>query len=222
MAGGVSEPRRKVGVLISGRGSNLQALIDAAADPAFPAEIVLVISNRADAGGLERAAAAGIATEVIPHRNFPNRESFDDAMTAALEAAGVELVCLAGFMRLLTESFVAHWRDRMINIHPSLLPLLPGLDTHARALELGLRLHGCSVHFVRAEMDTGPLIGQAAVPVLPGDDADRLAARVLEAEHALYPACLKLVAEGRVTVEGERCSVSGGAPSAARLVNPTA
>ena len=222
MAGGVTEPRRKVGVLISGRGSNLQALIDAAADPAFPAEIALVIANRPEAGGLERAAAAGIATQVIPHGDYPDRESFDAAMTAALEAAGVELVCLAGFMRLLSERFVGHWRDRMINIHPSLLPLLPGLETHARALDLGLRLHGCSVHFVRAEMDSGPLIGQAAVPVLADDDPESLAARVLEAEHKLYPACLKLVAEGRVTVEGERCNIVGGEPSSPELINPTA
>ncbi len=220
MAGAVNKPRRKVGVLISGRGSNMQALIEAASDPAYPAEIVLVISNRAEAQGLERAAEAGIATQVIPHRGFPDRESFDNAMTQALEAAGVELVCLAGFMRLLSSGFVEHWRDRMINIHPSLLPLLPGLDTHERALELGLRLHGCSVHFVRAEMDSGPLIGQAAVPVLPQDDAESLAGRVLEAEHRLYPACLKLVAEGRVRVEGERCRIEDGQPSAASLINP--
>lgn len=213
--------RLKVGVLISGRGSNLQALIDAAKDPSYPAEIVLVLSNKPDAKGLERAAGAGIATAVISHKDFADRKSFDGAMTEALESAGVELICLAGFMRLLSAEFVEHWRDRMINIHPSLLPLLPGLDTHERALEMGLRLHGCSVHFVRQEMDSGPLIGQAAVPVLPDDDAKGLAARVLEAEHRLYPACLKLLAEGRVKVEGERCRVEG-TPSAQVLVNPLA
>ena len=214
--------RVKAAVLISGRGSNLQALLDASADPGFPAEIVLVVSNKAEAKGLQRAEAAGVATKVIPHGGFPKRESFDAAVTDALEAAGVELVCLAGFMRLLSESFVAHWRDRMINIHPSLLPLLPGLDTHQRALDLGLRIHGCSVHFVRYEMDSGPLIGQAAVPVLEGDDADSLAARVLEAEHSLYPACLKLVAEGRVVVEGERCRLLNAGTSGGLLVNPEA
>ena len=213
--------RLKVGVLISGRGSNLQALIEAARDPDCPAETALVLSNKAEAQGLERAAAAGIATQAISPRDYDGKEAFDAAMTAALEAAGVELVCLAGFMRLLSRGFVERWRDRLINIHPSLLPLLPGLDTHRRALELGLRLHGCSVHFVRFEMDSGPLIGQAAVPVLPDDSADSLAARVLEAEHALYPACLKLLAEGRVTVEGERCRVAGE-PSGGVLINPLA
>ena len=211
--------RLKVGVLVSGRGSNLQALIEAARDPDYPAEIVLVLSDKADAQGLERAAAAGIATRTVSPKDHDGKEAFDAAMTAALEAAGVELVCLAGFMRLLSRGFVERWRDRLINIHPSLLPLLPGLDTHRRALELGLRLHGCSVHFVRLEMDSGPLIGQAAVPVLPDDSADSLAARVLEAEHKLYPACLKLLAEGRVTLEGERCRVSGE-PSAGALINP--
>lgn len=218
MASGVT--RKKVGVLISGRGSNLQALIDAAADPGYPAEIALVVSDKAGAGGLERARKAGIATQVIARGDFRDRDGFEGAITAALEAAGVELVCLAGFMRLLSSGFVGHWRDRLINIHPSLLPLLPGLDTHARALEMGLKLHGCSVHFVRTEMDSGPLIGQAAVPVLPDDTADSLATRVLEAEHRLYPACLKLLAEGKVTLEGERARIAGGTSSPAPLVNP--
>ena len=191
--------RKRVGVLISGRGSNLQALLEACADPTFPAEIVLVISNKPEAPGLERAARAGVPSRTIARRDHPDRAACDAAMTAALEAAGVELVCLAGFMCLLSEAFVDHWRDRMINIHPSLLPRFPGLDTHARALEAGVERHGCTVHLVRFEMDSGPIIGQTEVPVLAGDDAETLAARVLEAEHRLYPHCLRLVAEGRAS-----------------------
>ena len=211
--------RKRVGVLISGRGSNLQALLEACAEPAFPAEIALVISNKADAPGLERAARAGVPGQVIARRDHPDKAACDAAMTAALEAAGVELVCLAGFMRLLGAAFVEHWRDRLINIHPALLPLFPGLDTHARALAAGVKLHGCTVHFVRFEMDSGPIVGQAAVPVLPGDSADTLAARVLAAEHRLYPHCLRLVAEGRVEIQGENTRTPGIDP-AARLVNP--
>jgi phosphoribosylglycinamide formyltransferase-1 len=199
--------RLRTGVMISGRGSNLQALIDACADPAFPATIALVISNKADAQGLARARAAGIATQVISHRDYGDRESFDAAMTAAFEAVQVDLICMAGFMRLVTKGFVEHWRDRLINIHPALLPAFKGLDTHARALAAGAKTHGCTVHFVRHEMDTGPIIGQEAVPVLPGDTPDTLAARVLEAEHRLFPRCLCLIAEGRVKVEGERVEI---------------
>ncbi len=163
--------RLRTAVLISGRGSNLRALIAACAAPDFPAEIVAVIANRADAGGLAHAAAAGIASRVVPHRDYPSREAFDAALDAALRQAGAELVCLAGFMRLLTAPFVEAWRDRMINIHPSLLPAFPGLRTHERALEAGVRFSGCTVHYVRPEMDLGPIILQAAVPVLPRDDA---------------------------------------------------
>ncbi|HXQ52795.1 MAG TPA: phosphoribosylglycinamide formyltransferase [Stellaceae bacterium] len=201
--------RLKVGVLISGRGSNLEALIAACAAPGFPAEIALVLSNRADAAGLAHAARAGIASRVIPHRDFSSRNAFDDALDGALAAAGIELVCLAGFMRLLGAAFVARWRDRLVNIHPSLLPEFPGLDTHARALAAGMRFSGCTVHFVRPEMDSGPIIVQAAVPVLPGDDAECLAARVLEAEHRAYPLALRLIAEGRVRVEGECVTIAG-------------
>ncbi len=213
--------RLKIAVLISGRGSNLQALIDSCAQPDFPAEITLVMANRADAAGLQRAADAGIPTQVIPHKNYPDRETFDSAMTAALEQAGVGLVCLAGFMRLLTPGFVEHWRDRLINIHPSLLPSFPGLHTHERALAQGVRFGGCTVHFVRAEMDNGPIIVQAAVPVLPNDDADTLAARVLEAEHRAYPLALRLVAEGRVNVIGERTEVSGAPGHLSTQLNPS-
>ena len=209
-----------VGVLVSGRGSNLQALIDAARRPGFPARIALVVSNRPEALGLRRAAEAGIATAVIDHRAYPTRAAFEDALTAALEGAGVELVALAGFMRVLGGGFVGHWRDRLINIHPSLLPAFPGLDTHARALAAGVKLHGCSVHFVREEVDHGPIIGQAAVPVLPADDAETLAARVLRAEHQLYPACLRLVAEGRVSVEGDVARAADATSGDSLVINP--
>lgn len=192
----------KVGVLISGRGSNLQALIDAAAAPAFPAEIALVLSNKADAAGLARAADAGIATAVVDHRGFPgDKAAFEAALDARLREAGVELVCLAGFMRLLSPWFVDAWRDRMINIHPSLLPDFRGTHTHARALEAGVAEHGCTVHFVVPELDAGPTILQAKVPVLPGDDEASLSARVLEQEHRIYPQALALVASGAVKLE---------------------
>ena len=208
--------RLKVAVLISGRGSNLQALIEACT-PDFPAEIVEVIANRADAAGLQHAARANIPQRIVPHRDFATREAFDAALDAALDAAGVELVCLAGFMRLLTDGFVARWRDRLVNIHPSLLPAFPGLDTHARALAAGVRIAGCTVHFVRPAMDEGPIIVQAAVPVLPDDDEAKLAARILAGEHRAYPLALRLIAEGRVRVVGERVVVTGANPPA-RLI----
>lgn len=200
----------KVAVLISGRGSNLQALIDAFGPQIVdsPVEIVLVLSNRPDALGLERAAKAGLKTEIVDHKAFASREDFDVAMDREIRAAGAEFVVLAGFMRLLTEGFINAWKDRMINIHPALLPSFKGLDTHKRALEAGVKLHGCTVHFVRHETDTGPIIAQAAVPVLPDDDEARLATRVLRAEHKLYPLALCLVAEGKVRVEDERAIVS--------------
>jgi phosphoribosylglycinamide formyltransferase-1 len=209
-----------VGVLISGRGSNLGSIIDACADPTFPAAIRLVISNRADAPGLERARAAGIATAVIPHRDYATRDAFDDALDRALADAGVELVCLAGFMRLLGDAFVARWHDRLVNIHPSLLPAFRGLDTHARALAAGVRFTGCTVHFVRTAVDDGPIIVQAAVPVLPGDDAERLAARVLAAEHRAYPLALRLIAEGRVRVSDGRVDIRGVTTSGNAILNP--
>ncbi len=212
--------RLKVAVLISGRGSNLEALIAACSTPGFPAEIALVIANREDAGGLAHAAKANIATRVVPHKSYPSREAFDGALIAALEKSGIELVCLAGFMRLLTPGFVTHWRDRLINIHPSLLPAFPGLDTHERALAAGVRFAGCTVHYVWAEMDSGPIIVQAAVPVLAGDDADTLAARVLIAEHRAYPLALRLIGEGRVTVADERARIDGAAAPAGIVLNP--
>jgi phosphoribosylglycinamide formyltransferase-1 len=195
--------RKRVGVLISGRGSNLQALIDAAKASDYPAEIALVISNVPEVQGLVRAEAAGIPVRVIDHKDFAAREPFEAALDAALHEAGVDLLCNAGFMRLLTESFVARWLNRHLNIHPSLLPAFKGLHTHARVLAAGAKISGCTVHFVRAAMDDGPIIAQAAVPVEPGDTEETLAARVLAAEHALYPHALRLVASGAVRIEGE-------------------
>jgi phosphoribosylglycinamide formyltransferase-1 len=211
--------RLRAGVLISGRGSNLAALIDACATPGFPAEIVTVLANR-DAPGLAHAARAGIPQAVVPHRDFADRAAFDTALDERLRAAGVELVCLAGFMRLFAPGFVAAWRDRMINIHPSLLPSFPGLHPQQQALDAGVRFTGCTVHFVRHATDTGPIIVQAAVPVLPGDDAERLAERVLAAEHRAYPLALRLIAEGRVRVEGERAVVTAADAPDGALLNP--
>lgn len=216
----VAGTKLKVGVLVSGRGSNLQALIDACADPAFPVEIVHVLSNVAGAYALERAEKAGIATSVLSHRDFDGRDSFDAALDARLRDVGVEFVCLAGFMRLLTEGFVGKWQDRLINIHPSLLPSFKGLHTHERALELGVKVHGCTVHFVRPATDEGPIIVQAAVPVLPGDTPDTLGARVLEQEHRAYPLALRLVAEGRAKVVGNVVEIVGGQADNTRLLNP--
>jgi phosphoribosylglycinamide formyltransferase 1 len=196
--------RKRVGVLISGRGSNLQALIDACRLRDFPAEIVMVVSNVPQAQGLLRAEAALIPTLTINHKDFSSREAFDVALDKALNEAHVELLCNAGFMRLHTASFVMRWRDRHLNIHPSLLPAFRGLDTHARIIEAGVTISGCTVHFVRPEMDSGPIVAQAAVPVLGNDTADSLAIRVLEAEHRLYPHALRLVASGAVRVEDER------------------
>ncbi len=192
--------KKRVAILISGRGSNMAALIKAAFEPSYPARISLVLSNRADAQGLETAEAAEIPTTIIDHKPYGSREEFEDDLTAAIVASGADIVCLAGFMRLLTPRFVDRWRDRLINIHPSLLPSFKGLHTHARALDVGVKLHGCTVHFVRPEMDDGPIIAQAAVPVLSTDDEDTLAARVLQAEHRLYPLALSLVATGEVRV----------------------
>ncbi|MGH6866873.1 MAG: phosphoribosylglycinamide formyltransferase [Methyloceanibacter sp.] len=195
--------KKRVGVLISGRGSNLQALIDVAKAADYPAEIVLIISNVPDVKGLARARAASIPTRTIDHKGYDSREAFDAALDAALNEAGVELLCNAGFLRLHTEGFVANWRNRHLNIHPSLLPAFRGLHTHERVLTEGVRVTGCTVHFVREAMDEGPIVAQAAVPVHPGDTPDSLAARVLEAEHVLYPHALRLVASDAVRVEGE-------------------
>jgi phosphoribosylglycinamide formyltransferase 1 len=195
--------RKRVGVLISGRGSNLGALIEACKAPDYPAKIVLVISNIPSAQGLLRAGSALIPALVINHKDFATREKFDAALDTALNEAGVELLCNAGFMRLHSEGFVARWRNRHLNVHPSLLPAFRGLHSHARVLEAGATITGCTVHFVRPEMDTGPIVAQAAVPVLPDDTPESLGARVLDAEHRLYPHALRLVASGEVRVEDE-------------------
>jgi phosphoribosylglycinamide formyltransferase-1 len=176
----------------------MRALIEAAQAPDYPAEIVLVISNEPDAAGLDFARSRGIATAVVNHRDFSSRDAFATTLDMALQAARVEIVCLAGFMRMLADSFVERWRGRMINVHPSLLPAFKGLDTHARALAAGAQTHGCTVHFVVPELDAGPSILQAEVPVLPGDDEQSLAARVLKEEHRIFPEALRLVCEGRV------------------------
>lgn len=210
--------KARIAILISGRGSNMQALIDAAADPAYPAEIALVISNNPGAQGLERAALADLPTAVVDHRGYASREAFEETLNNLIRAAGAQYVFLAGFMRILTPWFVGQWRDRLVNIHPSLLPCFPGMHTHERALEAGVKIHGCTVHYVRPEMDDGPIIGQAAVPVLSGDTPDKLAARVLDAEHRLYPACVRLVCEGKARPAGEVVRLSSTASGL--LLNP--
>jgi formyltetrahydrofolate-dependent phosphoribosylglycinamide formyltransferase len=203
--------RTRTAILISGRGSNMAALLEATRDPDFPAEIALVLSNRADAGGLAVAGAAGVPTAVVASRPFGgDRAAHEAAVQAVLEEHGISLVCLAGYMRLLTPYLVGRWAGRMLNIHPSLLPAFPGLDTHARALAAGAKLHGCTVHLVTEAMDAGPILAQAAVPVLPDDTEASLAARVLAQEHALYPAALRQAAGGAAHF----------APATAALVNP--
>jgi phosphoribosylglycinamide formyltransferase-1 len=196
--------RKKVGILISGRGSNMSALLEAARDPAYPAEIVGVLSNRAAAPGLATAQSLGLATASIAQSRFPSRDMFEDIMTQMLESWGVDIVCLAGFMRILGEDFVHHWQGRMINIHPSLLPAYKGLDTHARALADGTTEHGCTVHFVTPGLDEGAPILQARVPVLPGDTPETLAARVLIEEHRIYPQALAMLARGDVALPAGR------------------
>lgn len=202
--------RKRVGVLISGRGSNLASLIEASREPSYPAEIVLVLSNKADAYGLVRAKEAGIATRVVSHKGFPSREEFDAVITDALKEARVDLVCNAGFMRLHSAAFVREWSGRQLNIHPSLLPAFRGLHPQARALEAGVRVSGATVHFVSEEMDAGPIIAQGAVPVLPDDTEDALSARILAMEHRLYPMALKLVASGAAWLDNGRVAFANG------------
>ncbi|MBT4934980.1 MAG: phosphoribosylglycinamide formyltransferase [Rhodospirillaceae bacterium] len=200
----------KLCVLISGRGSNLQSLIDACADNAFPAEIALVVSNIDGVQGLERAKKAGIPTTVLSHKDFKSRETFDASLTQTISRFDVDLLCLAGFMRILSDGFVNHWFDRLINIHPSLLPDYKGLHVHERVIEAGEDFSGCTVHYVRPDMDSGPIIKQAKVAVEADDNADTLAARVLEQEHIIYPEAVRLIAEGRVRIENECVVINAG------------
>jgi phosphoribosylglycinamide formyltransferase-1 len=207
--------RKRTAILISGRGSNMTALIEAAKDPTYPAEIVLVVSNRPEAGGVSRAAAEVIATEVVDHTRFPkDREGFERALQSTLESHRIEIVCLAGFMRVLTTWFVSRWSGRLLNIHPALLPAFKGLDTHRRALEAGASEHGATVHFVVPEMDSGPIITQGAVPVRRGDTEEMLSKRVLKIEHRIYPIALRLVASGQARMVDDRCVIEGSVDAA--------
>jgi phosphoribosylglycinamide formyltransferase 1 len=208
--------KRRVAILISGRGSNMMSLIEAASAKDYPAEIALVVSNRPDAAGIERAQAMGVRALAIDHKVFGNRVAFEARLHQTLLDFEIDLICNAGFMRMLTGGFVDRWRDRQLNVHPSLLPAFPGLDTHQRAIDQGVMVTGCTVHFVRLEMDSGPIIAQAVVPVLPNDTADSLGARVLDAEHKLYPHALRLVASGAAKVVEERVVIE---PPLGRLPN---
>jgi phosphoribosylglycinamide formyltransferase 1 len=205
--GPMTTAKKKIGILISGRGSNMAALIEAARTPDYPAEIAIVISNKASAAGLERAMAAGIETRVIDHKGFASREAFDDAVHAALVAAGVELVALAGFMRIQSAGFVDRWLGRQLNIHPSLLPSFKGLHPHKQALDAGVRITGATVHYVTHELDGGPIVAQAAVPLLAGDTVEALETRILAVEHRLYPHAVRLVASGAARLSEGRVRI---------------
>src|SRR5689334_1443420 len=212
--------RRRVVILISGRGSNMLSLIEAAQASDFPAQVALVASNRPDAGGLGLAREAGIEALAVDHKAYSSRESFEQALDAALRERNIEFICLAGFMRVLTNWFVERWSGRMLNIHPSLLPLFRGTHTHERALAEGVLVHGCTVHFVVPELDAGPIVAQAAIPVVPGDTPDSLAARVLAQEHLLYPQALRAICAGKARLEGGRVRFSQGWDSTSALRSP--
>jgi phosphoribosylglycinamide formyltransferase 1 len=215
--------KRRVAILISGRGSNMAALIEAAKAKDYPAEIAVVISNRAEAAGLERAQAGGIATEVIESRPFgKDRGAFEAALEQKLGQYRIELICLGGFMRLFTAEFVQRWYGRMLNIHPSLLPSFPGLDPHGQALKAGVKISGATVHFVIPETDAGPIVMQGAVPVCDDDTADTLSARILTVEHRIYPEALRLLARGRLRLQGDLCRIEGGADGGEPLISPLA
>jgi phosphoribosylglycinamide formyltransferase 1 len=203
--------RKRTAILISGRGSNMRALVERARDPSYPAEIALVLSSRPDAAGLAFAKEKGVACAVVDHKIYAGREEFERSMQVLLELHRIELICLAGFMRILTPWFIGQWPERLLNIHPALLPAYRGLNTHERALADGVKIHGCTVHFVVPAMDEGPIIAQAAVAVLDSDTPDSLAARVLAEEHAIYPAALARLAEGRLRVQGNRVFTSNPA-----------
>jgi phosphoribosylglycinamide formyltransferase-1 len=215
--------RRRVAILISGRGSNMSALIEAARVQDFPAEIVVVVSNKTDAAGVAKARAAGVPVDIVESRSFgKDRAGFEKALQAVLEQRSVDLICLAGFMRLFTADFVQRWHGRMLNIHPSLLPSFPGLDPHGQALKAGVKISGATVHFVTPDTDAGPIVIQAAVEVTDDDTVETLSARILGVEHQIYPAAVRLVADMRVRIDGERCVVEGAAASGATMVAPAA
>lgn len=216
----MSDRKVATAILISGRGSNMKSLVEAARAADYPAKIVRVISNRPDAAGVGWAKDQGLDVEVIDHKGFASREAFEAELQRSLVGCGAELVALAGFMRLMTAGFVQRWQSRLINIHPSLLPSFKGLDTHERALEAGVKIHGCTVHYVRTEVDSGPIIAQAAVPVVSGDTAKSLGERVLLAEHALYPLALRLVASGRTSADGEKVTISQDVNDSGALFSP--
>lgn len=211
---------KNIVILISGRGSNMEALVRARDQGKLPVNIAAVVSNRADAQGLAIAAAAGIRTAVLDHKAFPSREAFDAGLAECIDAFAPDLVVLAGFMRILSEGFVRHYEGRLLNIHPSLLPAFPGLHTHRQALEEGVRIHGCTVHFVTPALDHGPVVLQAAVPVLDGDDEESLAARVLAQEHRIYAQAVRWFAEGRLRLEGGRVRLDADQDGAGALIAP--
>jgi phosphoribosylglycinamide formyltransferase-1 len=212
--------KKRVGILISGRGTNMVSLAEAARAPDYPADIVLVVSNRPNAPGIERAKALGLKTAVIDHKAFPSREAFDEAVEAVLLAERVELVCQAGFMRIQSAAFATRWLGKQLNIHPSLLPLFKGLHPHQQALDAGVRISGCTVHFVTPELDAGPIVAQAAVPVLAGDTVAALEARILLAEHQLYPHALHLVASGAATLNGDSVTLQASINQGGPLLSP--
>ena len=210
----------KLCILISGRGSNLKSLIDACKAEDFPAEIALVISNDTEAYGLIRAEEARVPNYVISHKEFSTRDHFDDTMAKKIKKYNVDLICLAGFMRILGDKLIDQWKNKIINIHPSLLPSFKGMNIHQRVIDSGVKFSGCTVHFVRCEMDSGPILLQAIVPVLPGDDAKTLAARILKQEHKVYPKAIKMIASGRVKIKNEKVIIDGAYSTEKSLVNP--
>ena len=208
-------------ILISGEGTNMQALIDRCGEGKIAAKIAVVIANVTNAQGLQRAQTAGIPTTVIDHKKYPNRETFENEITDRLHAKNIEMVCLAGFMRLLTKNFVNQWYNRLINIHPSLLPAYKGLNTHQRALKDGVKFTGCTVHYVRPEMDTGPIIAQAVVPIFPDDNLETLSRRVLATEHRCYPLALQMIADGKVNILNDKVIIEGASFPRRELLNPS-
>jgi phosphoribosylglycinamide formyltransferase-1 len=214
-------PKLKLGILISGRGSNLQSLIDATKDPSFPAEVVVVITNVPGVTGIERANNANIPCVVVNSKSYNRRQRFEKELNRTLVRANVDLICLAGFMRLLTHDFLNNWRNKVINIHPSLLPSFKGLNTHERAIKAGVKFSGCTIHFVRPEMDNGPIILQAVVPIRQEDDAVTLSDRILQEEHRIYPLAVRLIADRKIAITDELVKINDGSISVATVINPS-